>query len=76
MTFRTKTQPKKNALLKLPHIIHTIVVQPETIGAIRPVHEKLYIFADAVVGTRNSCHAVANVDANARYIYGLGGKNP
>lgn len=42
----------------LPHVVHTITVQPETVGAVGSVHKQSYVFTDAVVERRHGSHTL------------------
>lgn len=34
----------------LPHVVHTIVMEPKTVSTVRSIHEKFDVFTDAVRG--------------------------
>lgn len=48
----------------LPHVVHTIVMEPKTVCTVRSIHEKFNVITDAVARGETRYAANANNDAN------------
>lgn len=51
---RHSCEPLNASFRVLPHVVHAVVVQSETVGAIRSVHKYFDVFSDAV-GVERTC---------------------